>query len=235
MGGYLHETGPVLATRDTVIGPLLYLNSGLTCPTLSDNETASGNVSTCPLCDDTADGSGLIIRDDGSSGSCTYMAVDGSTVCLPDADVSTRDLEERVPVTGKYYSWQVVGSQSQTFPDGTYSDALFAGDYPPCASAKKISPIMKYLDFAPDKQPCSNAVSKYAANKVEKRPFATEHVFEPNILKQFFSYLISGSLPVGYSHATNAWVSETLIGFDLGISGALTLSAWPLSDPSNVD
>lgn len=39
-----------------------------------------------------------------------------------------------------------------------------------------------------------------------------EHVFEAQLLKQFFNWLLTGQLPADYDNPTRDWVSEVLLG-----------------------
>lgn len=48
-------------------------------------------------------------------------------------------------------------------------------------------------------------------------------MYEAGSLTGFFTWLISGAMPVGYAPATNAWVSETIVGLDLNIYGPYNL------------
>ncbi|MCJ1355900.1 MAG: hypothetical protein MMC33_005892 [Icmadophila ericetorum] len=72
--------------------------------------------------------------------------------------------------------------------------------------------------------PCTPEIFKKNANQVDTQNFITEHVFEAQTLGSFFQFLTQqAAMPIGYTAASNDWVSEALLGIDLGVNGAYIL------------
>jgi chitinase len=163
------------AKRSTVIGPLLHLNSGLTCPQ-SDNNV-SGNVSSCPLCDDESSSE---LQLSGRDSACYIVQSGGETFC--PADLSSRGLDdlyydgnftvlESRALNSKTIQWTASGSTNGA--DGTY--ALDCGTYPTCGSAKTVTNIDKWFGFPPENEPCTNAVAQRPGRDVDSSKFVSKY------------------------------------------------------------
>lgn len=114
-------------------------------------------------------------------------------------------------------SWEITGSEVS---GNNVEWELPIGAYPPCGAAKSVSKISKYMTFGPGNGPCtSSTMAQVPGNKINKEDkFVTEHVFEAQVLTQFFNkYLLTNSMPTGYERPTAAWITQALLGFQMGL------------------
>jgi len=160
-----------LTKRGQVYGPLFHLNSGLTCPGVSE-ETAS-----CPICDLSNAGAssiGLLPRDDTSS--CMYFApAPGNIACsgtISERDINLgtfvsndsqqghplgdRGLEKRLNFVPKEVGWKYSGGFAR----------LPCGPYPPCNGGNSAAAIDKWFTFVDDTTSCSSEIVKVDKRKV---------------------------------------------------------------------
>ncbi|SPJ79175.1 related to chitinase [Fusarium torulosum] len=91
--------------------------------------------------------------------------------------------------------------------------------YPSCGVARGDSKIKKWYGY-PKKQPkatpCEATLKPLRGDKVNMREFVTEHIYEAQLLREFFDWMVgdkrSGSrpFPVGYTRPDRNWISEVL-------------------------
>ncbi|MCJ1355899.1 MAG: hypothetical protein MMC33_005891 [Icmadophila ericetorum] len=98
-----------ISKRDTiVVGPLLRLNSGLTCPGGDDTALASS----CPVCDEeSSDMQGLSPRQ--SDGSCTYVPPPPGEITCP-AGITSRSIGGEELLTSEFHPLEKRTSKSIT-------------------------------------------------------------------------------------------------------------------------
>ena len=209
-----------LGKRGQVYGPLLSLKPGIGCP--SGDETPANIILPCPLCGpDTAGEDGgpvrMVVGDEVES--CYYELPSGNSICpasllsrsLNDETFqanSTSILEQRelVERTDKPINWYFTAGGSEK---------LDCGPYPSCAAAAAGGSVGKWFGFPDPRKACDGHVQKFARNKINPGDYATDHVYEANMLISFFQYLRGDTkfpFPSGYSKATEEWISGRLLG-----------------------
>ncbi|KAI9876312.1 MAG: hypothetical protein M1830_006786 [Pleopsidium flavum] len=213
-------TGP-LVKRGQVYGPLLRLNAGLTCPGDSTDTLA------CPLCGSAMSGDGnLLARDDAQASCELFLPPDGDIAC--SGSISARGWDDLVVLSNgsQYPSPRAAFSQleqrdtlQQKTIDWTYGGVKYnldCGYYPQC-NAQLTSSIDKWFTFENDNTACTAQIGKKAVNQISKiSDFATEHVFEAQILKEFFLWLeTTSNMRPGYSVASHDWISGTIMGIQV--------------------
>lgn len=212
--------------RDTtVIGPLLYLPFGLSCPDQSGNATSE--IVSCPLCSSSDDSTAskrwlygsndtdlitdsLLARDnDGDGGTCVYYPF-AETAC-PASGASARSLiEKRDKKTWDYTDSTGMGwtFESSTFPN--------------CGKAVNNAGISKWYgyDAAQSSSNLACVPSTFKQNDgteayFDQSDYVTEHVFEWQTYVQFVDWLRGGSgpaAPTGYTMPSQAWVELYIMG-----------------------
>lgn len=205
----------------TVIGPLLHLPFGLSCPDQSGN--ATGEIPSCPLCatestvskrwlEIGANDTELVLDrllardDDADGGNCVYYPF-AETAC-PASGVSTRDIEKRDKKTWDYTD---SGGTSWTFESSAF---------PNCGKAVSNAGISKWYGYdAAQKDPsCEPSTFKKNAGTetyFKQSNYVTEHVFEWQTYVQFVEWLRGGagpSAPAGYTMPSQAWVELAIMG-----------------------
>jgi chitinase len=211
-----------LNKRSDVIGPLLRLKKGLSCPGEDSNNGTYG----CPLCgdDDSLDSSDLTRRDDDAT--CAYEPVaPGLEACAGDfGGLSQRWLTGAVALDKRANSQKTLAWEYPAFTRNTIS----IGYYPSCSAGNLPSGVGKWYDYKDinNNGGCSAEVVKKnkdtGKNSVDGRPireFATEHIFEAQLLTRFLNFLYQegnkGPERYGYKQAGWDWVSVVLIGLQL--------------------
>ncbi|KAH8895714.1 hypothetical protein GQ53DRAFT_853840 [Thozetella sp. PMI_491] len=223
-----------------VIGPLLRLPFGLTCPSASGQ--VSGDVTECPLCtsDITNSKRDLLVRDEGDF--CVVLEKSDEPTC-PDGvskrfefdsvdigNLSSLTLEARGSMLEKR-AWQ-----EKTFPWFGY--LLSTDIYPTCGTAAGLAPISKWFGFnSPANTACLPTIHQFTTAQITtSQDYVTEHVFEPQNLKDFMAWLVQGDprpFAANYqSRATVQWVSEVLLG--IPITATTPNGAGPNTGPYNL-
>ncbi|KAI0543166.1 carbohydrate-binding module family 18 [Xylaria digitata] len=228
------ELGDGLRKREsTVIGPLLHLPFGLTCPTA---EKETGPVPACPLC---SGGSGITKRN-ASSSSAIFAREDGpSCIYIPGSDeeacpagIQSRDLAEVVEnatfgalLAGrgiekhdrkKHVYWTSIGTTVE----------LDSNTFPNCGEvvkrAARYAEVSRFYGYNANQQtpPCvptiftNNGLETY----FDQGDYVVEHVFEFQTLIQFILWLTGqragAATPAGYTKPTQQWVETYLLAFN---------------------
>lgn len=215
-----------LSKRATRYGPLVPRIEGLMCP----GEVDLSDIPPCEACEGGGGDDALEKRDNDVCWIDPYRS--GEETCTVESESSNarRDshvrnvLERRT--TKKPVKWAHNGDiiELHFFP------------YKSCGQAKAVSTIQRWYGY-PKKQPAASAceakLEKLNADKVDTREFISkfafpllygsdgrltsvsniaEHVYEAQLLRQFFDWLIEGKLPAEYDNPTRDWVSEVLFG-----------------------
>lgn len=206
----------------TVIGPLLYLPFGLSCPDQSGE--ATGEIPSCPLCssgdDSTASkrwlygsndtthlatiGSVFARDNDADGGTCVYYPF-SETAC-PASGASARSvLEKRDKKT-----WDYTDSSGKAW---TFESSTF----PNCGTAINNAGISKWYGYdASQAQPACvpSTFMKNAGTEAyfDRSDYVTEHVFEWQTYVQFVEWLRSGAAPAGYTMPSQAWIEQYIMG-----------------------
>ncbi|CAD0115049.1 unnamed protein product [Aureobasidium uvarum] len=171
--------------RNDVIGPLVRLKSGLSCP---GEETNNGTYG-CPLCgdDESVESTDLTRRADGGA-TCAYEPVaPGLEACVGNFEsVSKRwmsgdvILDKRVKRAAKPLAWQ--------YPPGTRAVDVIINYYPSCSADGLPSNIGRWYDYKDisENGVCTAEVAKKnkdaGKNTVDGRPigeFASTQIHRP--------------------------------------------------------
>ncbi|KAI0971243.1 carbohydrate-binding module family 18 [Xylaria arbuscula] len=216
----------------TVIGPLLHLPFGLTCPTA---EKQTGDVAPCPLCsgadgitEGSASGSNLIFERDDAPG-CIFIPDGDETPC--PAGIRARDLIEGL----ENATFQSLLSRDELEKRDrkvfTYQPLigpkidLDTGTFPNCGAAisgARYAGISRYYGYDANQQnpACVPNMFMNTGNEAffQSSQYVVEHIFEAQTLLQFI-YWLSGqgtgpAAPPGYTKPNRAWVEEYLLGYN---------------------
>ncbi|RGP78609.1 glycoside hydrolase family 18 [Fusarium longipes] len=192
-----------------IYGPLVPRIDGLVCPGDSD----LGRVLKCLEClndDDTYNqDSDKEKRDDEDLGTC-WLDPDRTGEAACPADMKKRSwmggssfLDKRGKTEVKDTDWTHDG----------YEHTLDLGTYPSCGYAP--GSVGRWYGY-PIKQPggCKAELGKYKRNEVDPLMYATEHIYEVQLVKMFMEWLAEKPLPAGYVRPSFAWVSEVVIGIE---------------------
>ncbi|OTA92708.1 glycoside hydrolase family 18 protein [Hypoxylon sp. CO27-5] len=218
----------------TVIGPLLHLPFGLTCPT-AQQET--GDVAPCPLC---SGSNGITKRNDSSSSDiftredaagCIYIPTGDETPC--PAGVQARDFVEILEngTVGGLLSRDGLEKRDRkiykyTTTTGTIID-LDTATFPNCGTAisgATYAGIDRFFGYDANQQnpACVPTMFKNDGTEAffQSSDYVTEHVFEAQTLVQFVKWLANQgtgpAIPPGYTLPTAQWVERFLLGYNPG-------------------
>ena len=215
-----YETQPSqgLRKRGEVYGPLLRLNTGLTCP------GSSADSGKCPFCGNKDPQQKRVDSDDG--GVCTADFPGQGLVACTGGSSSKRDL---VSASSRLVKRVTYRSKEITYQAGIGPQILDIGQYPICSVNDIPSGVNKWFTFSDDG--CTAEVEKVSVNQIVPSQFASrsksnfpfhgefannfsaEHVYEAQLLSKFLTWLRDGTRrPNGYGAASDAWVSGVLIG-----------------------
>ncbi|KAL2752063.1 glycoside hydrolase family 18 protein [Sodiomyces alcalophilus JCM 7366] len=191
--------------RSMKYGPLIPRIDGLKCP----GDVDLDDIPSCEACEGGTNSNALRKRDDETCWLDPYRSkeescpVESSSAAGASRARSARALERRA--TKDPVIWSHNGQQYHLgFPP-----------YKSCAAAKGDSRINRWFGY-PEQQPggCQAELQKLSENQVDTSEFVTEHVYEAQLIRSFFEWLLRGTLPVGYINPTHDWVSEVLFGCD---------------------
>ena len=206
-----------LRKRGEVYGPLLRLNTGLTCP------GSSADSGKCPFCGNKNPQQKRADDDDG--GVCVAEFPGQGLVACTGGSSSKRDLQSS---SSRLVKRVIYRSKEIIFQAGIGSQILDVGQYPICSVNDIPSGINKWFTFSDDG--CTAEVEKKSLGQINPSQFASmlilihpvsylliiflaEHVYEAQLLAKFFTWLRDGSKrPDGYSAASDEWVSGVLLG-----------------------
>ncbi|TGJ83235.1 hypothetical protein E0Z10_g5519 [Xylaria hypoxylon] len=228
------ELGHGLRTRaSTVIGPLLHLPFGLTCPTA---EKETGHVPACPLC---SDGSGITKRN-ASSSSAIFARGDGpSCIYIPGSDgepcparIQSRDLVEVVENATFGALLAGRGIEKRKRKKSLYKTStgisfhLDSSTYPNCGEvlkyAGRYAEVSRFYGYDANQQNPPCVLTIFMNNSLEmyfdQGDYVVEHVFEFQTLIQFILWLAGqragAATPAGYTKPTKQWVEIYLLAFN---------------------
>ncbi|KAJ3578860.1 hypothetical protein NPX13_g1706 [Xylaria arbuscula] len=222
----------VIGKRAKSYGPLVPRIDGLTCPGQLDTD----DIPPCPLCED--DGAEDPLRkraescwlDPYSTGAkCEeglmdkrdfdfeddFISLDNETLFISKAEGEAHWLEKRDP---KEVTWNYHG-QTVKLPAGTFKS---------CKQAAEQKGVNKWFGFKTADGPCPLTIDKVLGSQTKTGQYATEHIYEVQLLGIFMRWLINGAVPVGYTNAGEDWVHDIVIG---GLGGTRT----PVRDPDWVE
>ncbi|KAJ3548344.1 hypothetical protein NM208_g1045 [Fusarium decemcellulare] len=193
-----------LSKRATRYGPLVPRIDGLMCP----GEVDLSDIPSCEACEGD-DSNALQKRDDEVCWIDPYRS--GEARCPAESESSNARRASHVRsvleprATKEPVKWAHNGGELKLeFPT-----------YKSCGTAQAVSAIQRWYGY-PKKQPAASAceakLEKLNANQVDTDEFVTEHVYEAQLMRQFFEWLLRGRLPAGYANPTRDWVSEVLLG-----------------------
>ncbi|KAI0818343.1 carbohydrate-binding module family 18 [Xylaria sp. FL0064] len=206
----------------TVIGPLLHLPFGLTCPT-SEEET--GDVAPCPLCG--SGSSDIFARDDAPG--CIYIPDGDETPC--PAELQTRELVESID--NATFRALLARNELEKRDRKVYDyltstksiHKLRTDTYPNCGTAVKspaYTDITRYYGYDANQQdpPCVPNMYMNTGNEAffSYSAYVTEHVFEAQTILQFVRWLAGQGngppTPQNYTMPSQQWVEYYLLGFN---------------------
>jgi hypothetical protein len=125
-------------------------------------------------------------------------------------------------VSAKELSWH--------YPQGSiYAELIQFGDYQSCGESARSGKVHKWFSEPQGKFDCRPNVDKITdANRLDKTAsaWATEHVFEAQTVKQFWTWLATGtdSIP-GYTRPSYDWATAVVVGMAPLASG-LQVFTW---------
>ncbi|KAG8353315.1 hypothetical protein FVEN_g8694 [Fusarium venenatum] len=207
-----------LKKRETY-GPLVPRIDGLFCP----GDIDFGRVPKCLECEDDDDEyenkSDKEKRDDSGSdlGTC-WLDPDSTREPTCPASMEERNfpiepqrLETRSDREKKEVEWTHDG----------YDYTLSLGTYPTCSYAP--SGVARWYGYPKTQEKgCEAKLSKLSLKQVKSDDYATEHVYEVQLVQRFMRWLYQTDLlPGGYAKPSEGWVAEVLIGIE-GPSGDRT-------------
>ncbi|RFN52992.1 glycoside hydrolase family 18 protein [Fusarium flagelliforme] len=196
-----------LRKRETY-GPLVPRINGLFCPGATD----LGEIPKCSKCGDDDDeantDSNKDKRDEDDNATC-WLDPDRSGEPTCPADMEKRSWTG----TSHWLDKRAVGKKWKDWEYNNVKYELELGHYPTCGSAPKK--VIRWFGY-PKKQVggCKPELEKLTVAQVNSKEFATEHVYESQLIPQFLEWLHAKPLPGGYVNPSLAWVSEVLIGIE---------------------
>lgn len=199
-----------LGKRAIAYGPLVPRISGLQCPGAVDIE----GIPSCPLCADDGPSDRL-----GKRAESCYFSPDATEPACPSDMPEKRDilhplLDAAAPSNG---SLHVLAKRDTKYVRWNGYD-LQVGTYERCGNAPNAYQRWYGYPREQNDAACQLAIQKLNRPQIDPRRFATEHVYEAQLLARFLDWLTGTGreanlpFPSGYTRATGAWVDAVLVG-----------------------
>ncbi|KEY64330.1 hypothetical protein S7711_09875 [Stachybotrys chartarum IBT 7711] len=186
-----------LNKRATTYGPLVPRIEGLMCPGAVDVDEIPG----CGACGEQDD---ALRKRDGQCWLDPYRSTEEA--CPADLEATSVDgpsLSKRAP---KKATWQHTNGLTIDLP---------LIDYPSCGSAG--SSVIRWYGYPSESgRQCQPELQKLNRNQIDPDEFVTEHVYEAQLLVNFFVWLRDGNMPVGYDNPDAEWIEDVLLGVGTG-------------------
>ncbi|KAI0445107.1 carbohydrate-binding module family 18 [Xylaria telfairii] len=216
----------------TVIGPLLHLPFGLTCPTA---EKPTGDVASCPLCS----GDNEITKRNASSSSVVFARDDApGCIFIPNGDETPcpagLQARELVEVLGNATLRALLAPgglekrDRKRYPYTTSIGSrleLDTSTFPNCGIAitnNNFGGINRFFGYDANQPnpPCEPDIYMNNGGEAffQSSDYVTEHVFEGQTLLQFIKWLAGQgngpAMPPGYTRPSQQWVETFLLAFN---------------------